>query len=122
AVAELLKEHPYISFEEVETIKKRKHIPENGIRFILPDEGDKLPANAYRLEVNQAGILFTAHNPEAMINAIMTLVQIAYLQEDGSLIPYLKMEDAPRFEYRSLHLDVSRHFFPVSFLEKYIDL
>jgi len=121
-VAELLKEHPYVSFDQVETIKKRKHIPTTGIRLVKAVEADKLAQNAYRIEVNQDGIQMTANNPEAMINAIMTLVQISYLQKDGSSIPFLKMEDAPRFAYRGLHLDVSRHFFPISFLEKYIDL
>jgi len=121
-VAELLKEHPFISFDQVETIKKKKHIPTTGIRLIKAVESDKLAQNAYRMEVNQDGIQMIANSPEAMINAIMTLVQISYLQKDGSSIPFLKMEDAPRFAYRGLHLDVSRHFFPISFLEKYIDL
>src|SRR5690606_31964522 len=39
-VADLLKEHPFIKFESVETIKKRKHIPETGIRLILAEEKD----------------------------------------------------------------------------------
>src|SRR5690606_39267331 len=33
----------------------------------------------------------------------------------------VKIHDFPRFAYRGLHLDVSRHFFPVSFIKKYID-
>lgn len=121
-VADLLKEHPYISFTEVEIIKKKKHIPSSGIRLIKAEEADRLAQNAYRMEVTQSGIAITANNPESVINAITTLVQIAYLQKDGSSIPFLRMEDSPRFGYRGLHLDVSRHFFPISFLEKYIDL
>src|SRR5690606_9990390 len=121
-VADLLKEHPYISFSEVETIKKKKHIPSTGIRLIKAEADDKLPQNAYRMVVAQDAIAITANNPEAVINAIMTLVQIAYLQKDGNSIPFLRMEDSPRFGYRGLHLDVSRHFFPISFLKKYIDL
>ena len=30
--------------------------------------------------------------------------------------------DAPRFQWRGMHLDCSRHFFPISFVKKYIDL
>ncbi|HVP07288.1 MAG TPA: beta-N-acetylhexosaminidase, partial [Candidatus Acidoferrum sp.] len=37
-------------------------------------------------------------------------------------IPAVEMEDSPRFDWRGLHLDVSRHFFPASFIKKYIDL
>ncbi|HMX39782.1 MAG TPA: family 20 glycosylhydrolase, partial [Saprospiraceae bacterium] len=36
--------------------------------------------------------------------------------------PCCVVQDAPRFAYRGLHLDVGRHFFPVSFIKKYIDL
>ncbi|HRD83261.1 MAG TPA: family 20 glycosylhydrolase, partial [Saprospiraceae bacterium] len=37
-------------------------------------------------------------------------------------IPCARIEDAPRFPYRGMHLDVGRHFFPVDFIKKYIDL
>ena len=37
-------------------------------------------------------------------------------------IPAVRIQDYPRFEYRGLHLDVSRHFFPVPFIKRYIDL
>jgi hexosaminidase len=37
-------------------------------------------------------------------------------------IPAVDISDAPRFPYRGMHLDVGRHFFPVEFVKKYIDL
>ncbi|HEX7051934.1 MAG TPA: beta-N-acetylhexosaminidase [Longimicrobiales bacterium] len=37
-------------------------------------------------------------------------------------IPAVEIEDAPRFPYRGMHLDVGRHFFPVAFIKKYLDL
>ncbi|HZD03614.1 MAG TPA: family 20 glycosylhydrolase, partial [Longimicrobiales bacterium] len=43
----------------------------------------------------------------------------------GSLpvrVPAVEIRDAPRFPWRGMHLDVGRHFFPVEFIEKYIDL
>lgn len=36
-------------------------------------------------------------------------------------LPCLNIEDEPRFSYRGMHLDVSRHLFPISFIKKYID-
>src|SRR4029079_10722797 len=36
-------------------------------------------------------------------------------------IPFVSIQDYPRFDYRGMHLDVGRHFFPVSFVKKYID-
>lgn len=37
-------------------------------------------------------------------------------------LPAVEIRDAPRFAYRGMHLDVGRHFFPVEFIKKYIDL
>src|SRR5687768_4036686 len=37
-------------------------------------------------------------------------------------IPGVQVADAPRFPYRGMHLDVARHFMPVEFVKKYIDL
>src|SRR5688500_16125417 len=36
-------------------------------------------------------------------------------------LPFVAITDYPRFSYRGMHLDVCRHFFPVSFVKKYID-
>lgn len=38
------------------------------------------------------------------------------------LLPAAVVNDEPRFTYRAMHLDVCRHFFPVEFVKKYIDL
>ena len=43
-------------------------------------------------------------------------------QDTKWTIPAVTIKDYPRFAYRGMHLDVSRHFFPVSFVKKYIDL
>src|SRR5690606_19215512 len=45
-----------------------------------------------------------------------------YTQPDNRRLPAMVIEDKPRFGYRGLHLDVSRHFYPLSFLKKFIDL
>lgn len=37
-------------------------------------------------------------------------------------LPAVTIKDYPRFSYRGMHLDVSRHFFPIEFVKKYIDL
>ena len=36
-------------------------------------------------------------------------------------VPAVRIEDAPAFEYRGMHLDVARHFMPVEFVKRYID-
>ena len=53
---------------------------------------------------------------------MQTLIQLLPVEKATSLsIPQVSVTDYPRFSYRGLHLDVSRHFFPVAFVKKYID-
>ncbi len=120
--ASLLTEHLYAHFTPVERIKSHKRIPENGIRLIQARGEDRLPTDAYRLVVDTGGIAITAHQSDAIINGIFTLLQLAYTQPDGRTLPAMLIEDRPRFSYRGLHLDVSRHFYPLTFLKKFIDL
>jgi len=55
--------------------------------------------------------------------AIQTLMQMLPLRAKDSIsVPAVRIVDAPRFQYRGMHLDVSRHFMPVQFVKKYIDL
>ncbi|MGK6352019.1 glycoside hydrolase family 20 protein [Parapedobacter sp. DT-150] len=122
AVAELLDDHPYATFAPVERIKSHKRIPETGVRLVQAQDIDRLAADAYRLVVDTSGITITAHEPAAMLNGVLTLLQLAYTQPDGGKLPALLIEDRPRFGYRGMHLDVSRHFYPVSFLKKFIDV
>lgn len=120
--AELLREHPYIDFGDVHKVKSAKRLPNEGIFLLKADADDKLPINAYRLVVDSEKIVITAHEQQALLHAIATLEQIALTQSNGRLIPAVFIEDEPRFAYRGLMLDVSRHFYPLSFLKKYIDL
>ncbi len=53
--------------------------------------------------------------------AFETLKQLIQKNGKNYVIPCCKIKDYPRFSYRGMHLDVCRHFFPVSFVKKYID-
>ncbi|WP_262244962.1 glycoside hydrolase family 20 protein [Parapedobacter soli] len=121
-VAALLYDHPFAQFTAVERIKSHKRIPATGVRLVQARAEDRLTNDAYRLVVDTSGIVITAHQAPAMLNGILTVLQLAYTQPDGRRLPAMVIEDKPRFGYRGLHLDVSRHFYPVSFLEKFIDL
>ncbi|WP_407477849.1 glycoside hydrolase family 20 protein [Elizabethkingia meningoseptica] len=82
----------------------------------------QLNPGAYKLKIDKKGILIQASDVSGAINGIHTLIQLGLLQEDSSRLTYSVIEDKPCFSYRGLHLDVSRHFFPLSFVKKYIDL
>lgn len=54
--------------------------------------------------------------------AINSLLQLVVYENEQLQIPFCDVEDAPQFQWRGLHLDVSRHFFTVDEVKRYIDL
>ncbi|WP_316748391.1 family 20 glycosylhydrolase [Pedobacter gandavensis] len=120
--AALLKEHPYLKFDQVKTLKNAKNLPKKGLMLVMAAKEDTLAQNAYRLEITTDRIVITAHQPQAILHGISTLRQIAYTRKDTKSLPAVWIEDQPAFAYRGLMLDVSRHFLPLTFLKKYIDL
>lgn len=102
--------------------------PEEGGFCFRVDE--TLPAEHYALEVGQTGATLRASSLPGFIYGIQTLKQLlpaaVYSGEaapsDKWEIPCVSIEDAPRFGYRGLHLDVARHFFDTKQVEKVIDM
>ena len=81
----------------------------------------------YRLEVNFNHIEISGKTPQGVFYGIQTLRQLMPAEAETEAVPALsipavKIEDAPEFSYRGMHLDVGRHMFPVDFIKKYIDL
>ncbi|PVD52675.1 beta-N-acetylhexosaminidase [Terrimonas sp.] len=120
--AVLLNEHPAIKNARIKTVKKNDAANKHAIYMLNATEADKLPENAYSLAVNEENIIIKAWDKPQMINAVYTLVQLGYLQQDPKTLTTAVIIDEPRFSYRGLHLDVSRHFMPLSFVKKYIDV
>lgn len=80
-------------------------------------------AGAYSLQINQKGITITGQDEAGVFYGIQSLLQLLPVdQENKSLpLPYVIIQDYPRFAYRGLMLDVGRHFFDVDFVKQYID-
>jgi hexosaminidase len=77
----------------------------------------------YQLTVVPKGVLIEGSSPTGINNAIQTFIQLVDRTDPKRLtVPAVKIRDKPRFPYRGMHLDVSRHFMPVEFVKKYIDL
>lgn len=89
---------------------------------------DKPVPGAYQMTVDNKGVYIAGDNETGVFYGIQTLIQLLPVP-DARLkmrpaklaIPYVSVQDAPRFAYRGLHLDVARHFFPVAFIKKYLD-
>ncbi|MEZ0540268.1 glycoside hydrolase family 20 protein [Fibrella arboris] len=78
-------------------------------------------AEGYRLLIRPQGVSLTGHDEAGLFYGLQSLVQLAAQSTSGTLSA-CSITDYPRFPYRGMHLDVSRHLFPVAFIKKYIDL
>jgi hexosaminidase len=82
----------------------------------------------YRISVTPQEVVLSAKAPAGMFRAVQTIRQLLPSSIErpapgSSLqIPAVKIEDEPSFGWRGVHLDVSRHFFSIDYLEKLIDL
>lgn len=85
----------------------------------------------YEVMVDKKSVTISAANGKGIFYGIQTLFQLMPAEvEQTDLakarinweVPVCSIKDYPRFPYRGMHLDVSRHFFPVEFIKKYIDL
>ncbi|QNN40586.1 beta-N-acetylhexosaminidase [Pedobacter roseus] len=78
--------------------------------------------NQYQLKVDQNTITITAGSDTAAFYGIQSLIQLLPTSKSTTLnVPNVEITDYPRFGYRGMHLDVSRHFFDVAFVKQYID-
>jgi hexosaminidase len=82
---------------------------------------------AYKITVTPAAVTLSAKEPAGMFYAMETLRQLLPADlEVGKgktlTIPAVSISDKPAFAWRGMMLDVSRHFFSIHYLEKYVDL
>ncbi len=81
-----------------------------------------LPAEAYKLDISPLAIKVEASEPAGLFYAFQTLKQL-FISTNGRVeIPAVQISDYPAFQYRGMHLDVSRHFYSLDYLKRYIDL
>jgi hexosaminidase len=85
------------------------------VLMLAPDAG--FPAEGYTLDVDRSGILVTAGDAAGLFYGGQTLRQLIV---DG-VVPFVHVEDAPRFGWRGAMIDVARHFFGVETLEREVD-
>ncbi|MBO5816255.1 MAG: family 20 glycosylhydrolase [Bacteroidales bacterium] len=97
------------------------------IAFILDAE---MPHEAYTLNVTKKGVEIKASGLNGFNYAIQTIKQMLPVEVFGKVaaaekewtLPCVKIDDAPRFGYRGLHMDVSRHFFDMDEVKRYLDI
>ena len=89
---------------------------------LLVDEKMSVSADGYTLNVSKTGVLIKGKSINGLLNGFQTLLQIFSAKEvKKGTIPFVEIEDYPRFEWRGMMLDVSRQFFDKETVKNYID-
>ena len=76
----------------------------------------------YRMEVAADGVTITATTPAGVFYGIQTMRKAVGVTKGQCRMAPVTVTDSPRFAYRGMHLDVSRHFFTVEEVKTYIDM
>ncbi len=105
----------------------------NRIRFVR--DSSILAPEGYRLTISEKEVVLTAGQAAGIFMGIQTIRQLlpAYAEKKWIGLPHSKrskvifmpaksIEDEPAFSWRGMHLDVSRHFFSIGYLRKFIDV
>ncbi|TXL89108.1 beta-N-acetylhexosaminidase [Streptomyces sp. IB2014 016-6] len=98
------------------------------LRLVSGDRDRALGDEGYRLESDRDGVTLTAREPAGLFHGVQTLRQLlpAAVERDSRQRGPWKVAggtitDKPRYAYRGAMLDVSRHFFSVDQVKRYID-
>jgi hexosaminidase len=76
---------------------------------------------SYRLEIDSSGAKLDAQTTLGIIRGLQTFLQLVQTGSTGFVVPAVSIQDAPRFPWRGLMIDVSRHFMPVEVLKRNLD-
>jgi hexosaminidase len=105
------------------SIKKITHLPQKPPFYFRISIADLSRTNngCYSI-LADSGRVFISGDPLGLQYALTTMKQLAKLfKKDTLLIPACIINDYPRFPWRGMHLDVSRHFITADSIKKYID-
>ena len=92
----------------------------NTISFQLLPPSFNTKQNFYQLDISKDGIVIKSNSDAGHFLGFQTLLQLIRTSHNKQL-PYLKIEDYSKFDYRGMHLDVCRHFFTIEEVKQYID-
>ncbi len=90
------------------------------ITLSVENKGDN--PEGYQLTVSADGIAIIGASPAGVFYGIQTLRKALPVTKGKAKLPAVEINDYPRFSYRGAHLDVSRHFFTVDSIKRFIDI
>jgi len=104
-----------------------KNTSKENASFII-ERDNLLPKEGYSLSISEETITIKASDASGAFYGVQTIRQLLppelegkkSLQNESFELPHLLITDVPKFQYRGMHLDVGRHFFPKTFIKDYI--
>lgn len=104
-------------------LREQKAVSDYPKTIVLTSKGaDQLPEEGYMIAISSNQIKVVGKSA-GLFYGVQSLMQLMPVKNQAQIvIQNAIINDYPRFKYRGMHLDVSRHFFPVSFVKKYIDV
>ncbi len=111
---------------KISVTKSRDRLPGKVHINMMIDLDPKAHPESYRIKMHHDWmnqypdglVMMAAKKPVGLYYAVRTFLD----NLDQGAYALDEVRDQPRFGYRGMHLDVSRHFFPVSFIKQYLDL
>jgi hexosaminidase len=94
----------------------------SGAITLTASGSEALPPEGYRLTITPRGVTIVGRGAGLFYGVQSLLQLIPANPRTGVELPAAVVEDHPRFAYRGMHLDVSRHFFSVDEVKRYIDV
>jgi hexosaminidase len=76
---------------------------------------------AYRLNISGTGVTIEADGETGVVRALATVRQLISRNPRGPILPYVRIDDVPRFAWRGLMIDTAGHFISISTLKRQID-
>ena len=91
------------------------------IRIKRPGKVQLHEDESYQLRIVRESILLEAETDIGALRGLETLLQLLSVDKQGYYFPTINIDDAPRFPWRGLLIDVSRHFMPIGVLKRNLD-
>jgi hexosaminidase len=84
----------------------------------IPELGED---ESYTLDISSSGAKLTSLTTLGVMRGLQTFLQLQEITPDGFAVPAVLIQDKPRFPWRGLMIDVSRHFVPLDVLKRNLD-
>ncbi|WP_432707955.1 beta-N-acetylhexosaminidase [Pedobacter sp.] len=113
----------YIAAQGGFALREAKSVTSKQKAIVLTTDGaDQLPAEGYKISVTANKIQVTGKGAGLFYGVQSAMQMIPAKTGESFSIQAAEINDYPRFKYRGMHLDVARHYFPVSFIKKFVDM